>query len=442
MPVSVPIIGLMPTGDAPLRHSVPIKHSASGSGAVAAEPALTTLMSVIAYLASTLRVAGIAYTVMAVLIWHSFYTASPWFALAPGLTVAWGAVMAVYLRRGWPSPLLACVDTAVYVAFALAAAGCVPPAARDVALSWLVVSMSGQLIVPAWYAPGTLFTLMALASPAAYLTGSLTQPAPDMGTLVGTSALMVIIALFHAYARRALYRRAAAADVALARADRAASEQFALMSATIERREQERLLHDTVLNTLTALARAGGDTSTSDTATWDDATRVVDRCRQDVALIEDALRDPNEIANEIATGVRRPPSDLLSELSAVAAGMRARGLAVHLAAADGDVPAVPARVAAAISNAAREALSNVAAHAGTGEAWLQVHSVEAGCLEVIVRDRGAGFDLARVDPARLGLRRSIAERIADCGGQASIWSEPGQGTAVRLSWPAQEGPRW
>jgi signal transduction histidine kinase len=59
-----------------------------------------------------------------------------------------------------------------------------------------------------------------------------------------------------------------------------------------------------------------------------------------------------------------------------------------------------------------------------------------------VRDRGAGFDLARVDPARLGLRRSIAERIADCGGQASIWSEPGQGTAVRLSWPAQEGLPW
>jgi signal transduction histidine kinase len=399
-------------------------------------------MSVITHLASTLRVAGIAYTVVAVLIWHSFYMADPWLLLAPALTVAWGAVMAVYLRQGWPSPLLACSDTAVYVAFALSVAGCVPPGARDVALSWLVVSMSGQLIVPAWYAPGTLFTLMALASPAAYLTGSLTQPAPDIGTLVGTSALMVVIALFHAYARRALYRRAAAADAALARADRAASEQFALMSATIERREQERLLHDTVLNTLTALARSGSDTATSD-------TRAVERCRQDVALIEDALRDPNEIANEIAAGTRRPPSDLLSELSAVAAGMRARGLAVHLAATDADVPAVPARVAAAIANAAREALSNVIAHAGTGEAWLQVRSVlpaagagAAGHLEVIVRDRGAGFDLARVDPARLGLRRSIAERIADCGGQASIWSEPGQGTAVRLSWPAQEGLPW
>jgi hypothetical protein len=55
---------------------------------------------------------------------------------------------------------------------------------------------------------------------------------------------------------------------------------------------------------------------------------------------------------------------------------------------------------------------------------------------VTVRDCGAGFDPARVDRGRLGLRRSIAERAADCGGQASIWSVPGKGTEVSLSWPA------
>jgi signal transduction histidine kinase len=53
-----------------------------------------------------------------------------------------------------------------------------------------------------------------------------------------------------------------------------------------------------------------------------------------------------------------------------------------------------------------------------------------------VRDRGTGFDPAQVDPARLGLRRSIAERVADCGGHAYVWSAPGRGTVVRLSWPA------
>jgi signal transduction histidine kinase len=60
-------------------------------------------------------------------------------------------------------------------------------------------------------------------------------------------------------------------------------------------------------------------------------------------------------------------------------------------------------------------------------------------VQVTVRDKGIGFDLARVDGTRLGLRRSIAERTADCGGQASIWSEPGRGTVVRMSWPASAG---
>jgi signal transduction histidine kinase len=377
------------------------------SGAMPAGPAMTTLRSVIAYMA------------------------------APALAVAWGAAMAVYLRKGSPSSYVACADCAVYVGLALGAANCVPPGARDAALSWLVISMSGQLIVPAWYAPRALFTPLALTSPAAYFTGAVTQPAPDIRKMAATSVLLLTIGLIHAYGRRQLYGHAAAADAALAWADQAASEQFALMAATIERREHERLLHDTVLNTLTALGRAGGD----------DVTGAVNRCRQDVALIEEALRDPSELAG----GAGHPSEDLLGELRAVVAGMRARGLAVHLEAGDSEgvppVPPVPARVAAAISNAAREALSNVVAHAGTGEAWLWVRSVglaeDAGVpcrVDVIVRDRGAGFDLARVDPARLGLRRSIKERIADCGGRADIWSAPGRGTAVRLSWPVPGPP--
>jgi signal transduction histidine kinase len=97
----------------------------------------------------------------------------------------------------------------------------------------------------------------------------------------------------------------------------------------------------------------------------------------------------------------------------------------------------------AVANAVREALSNVAEHAGTAEAWVSVRvtQAEAGTadpyrLRAVVRDRGAGFDLARVDRARLGLRRSITERAAECGGQASIRSRPGQGTEVSLCWPA------
>lgn len=77
-------------------------------------------------------------------------------------------------------------------------------------------------------------------------------------------------------------------------------------------------------------------------------------------------------------------------------------------------------------------------HAGTGEAWVDISAadpVPPGALRVTVRDDGAGFDPDQVNPSRLGLRRSIAERIADCGGHALVRSAPGQGTVVSLSWP-------
>ena len=161
-----------------------------------------------------------------------------------------------------------------------------------------------------------------------------------------------------------------------------------------------------------------------------------------MALIEGALGDPDDPAD----GTGRPSGDLVGQVRAVVADLRGRGLTVHLDIDDEGGPAVPARVAAAISNATREALSNVAAHAGTGEAWVQVRlmgsDAEVPCrLQVVVRDGGAGFDLARVDQGRLGLRRSIAERTADCGGRAAIRSAPGQGTEVSLSWPASAPPR-
>jgi signal transduction histidine kinase len=392
---------------------------------------MTTLRSMIAYLAAMVRCAGTVYIVVQVVIWHSFYTAASWRLAAPALAVAWAVTVTVYLRRRWPSPFLAGVDSAVYVALALGAQECVPPAVRDNTFSWLVIAMSGQLVVPAWYAPGVLSVLLALGSPAAYWAGAMLQPVTSTRTLTGSAIFLVILGLVHLYGRQELYRRAAAADADLDRADQAASEQYAILRRNIERREYERLAHDTVLNTLTALARAGRD----------DVAEVVNRCRQDVALIEGALGDPEELAAD----ARRPSGDLGRAIQAVVADMRAQGLNVHLEIDAGTGPAVPARVIMAISNAAREALSNVAAHAGTGEAWVRVRltalegDAEVPCrLRVIVRDRGAGFDPTRVDRTRLGLRRSIAERTADCGGQASIWSEPGQGTAVTLSWPASE----
>jgi len=387
---------------------------------------MTTLRSVVARLASLVRCAGVAYIAVQVAVWHSYYAAAPWRLAGPVAASVWAAAVTVYLRRRWPAPLFACLDSAVYVALALSCQGCVPPSLRGHAYSWLVIAMSGQLIVPAWYAPAAVFVPLALAAPAAYWAGAVQAAGAVSRTTTVATILLAMVADVHIYGRRALSGRAAEADAALDEADRAASEQYVVLSRNIERREHERLLHDTVLNTLTALARADpGDTA-----------GVVSRCRRDVALIEAALNDPDDADG--ASGHSR--GDMTGRVRAVAAEMRARGLTVHVAVDASTGPASPAPVAAAIANAVREALSNVAAHAGTGEAWVEVSLPAPGRLNVTVRDRGAGFDPADIDRTRLGLRRSIAERMVDCGGQASIWSAPGQGTVASLSWPASAGP--
>jgi signal transduction histidine kinase len=400
-------------------------------GPVPIGPAMTTLRSVIARLASVVRSAGILYIAVQVAIWHSFYTADSWRLAGPVVTMLWAAPLAAYLWQRSPAPFFACMDSVVCVALAVSAQWCVPPAIRGYAFSWLAIAMSCQLIVPAWYAPAALSAPLALVSPVAYWVGADQVARTGTRMATATTILLILVAGIHLYGRRELYGRAAAADAALDQADRDAGEQYVILSRTIERREHERLLHDTILNTLTALTRAGTD----------DAAEVVSRCRQDVALIEEALSAPGH--PDAGGAPRRPQGDLVGGVRSVAAEMRSRGLHVHVQ-VTGDGPQdVPATVASAISNATREALSNVAEHAETGEAWVEVSltgSAAPGRLGVTVRDRGRGFDLARVDPTRLGLRRSIAERVADCGGRASIWSAPGQGTVVRMSWPEPAAP--
>ena len=211
------------------------------------------------------------------------------------------------------------------------------------------------------------------------------EPVTNTRTLAGATMVLIVVGLVHNFGRRELYGRAEAADATLDAAAHAASEQYAVLARNIERREHERLLHDTVLNTLTALARAGAD----------DPAGVVSRCRQDVALIEDALGDQDNPA--AAAG--RASGDLAGAVLAVVADLRGRGLSVHVDIDGEDGSVVPARVTAAIANATREALSNVAAHAGTGEAWVEVRqTTSAAEADVPCRLRG---DRAR--PGR-GLR--------------------------------------
>ena len=82
----------------------------------------------------------------------------------------------------------------------------------------------------------------------------------------------------------------------------------------------------------------------------------------------------------------------------------------------------------ALVAAAREAVLNAVKFAP--DAAISVYAeVRGDVVEVFVRDRGPGFDLAAV---RRGLRESVLGRMARHGGRAEIHTRPGEGTEVEL----------
>lgn len=88
----------------------------------------------------------------------------------------------------------------------------------------------------------------------------------------------------------------------------------------------------------------------------------------------------------------------------------------------------------ALIQAVREAVLNGVCHGGT---TVSVY-VEAGPngVDVFIKDRGPGFDVAAVPEDRLGVRESVVGRMQRNGGTAEIISSA-DGTEVRLHLPSE-----
>ena len=98
----------------------------------------------------------------------------------------------------------------------------------------------------------------------------------------------------------------------------------------------------------------------------------------------------------------------------------------------GDAPLTEA--ARPVVLASREAMVNAAKHSGAAKVDVYAETGDA-VTEVFVRDRGKGFDPDHVPEDRLGVRRSIVDRMERHGGTAVVRSATGEGTEVRLSMP-------
>ncbi len=105
-----------------------------------------------------------------------------------------------------------------------------------------------------------------------------------------------------------------------------------------------------------------------------------------------------------------------------------------------DVVDLPVAAEIQLLRIIQEALSNVRKHAGATGATVRLRA-RNGCLRVIVKDNGHGFDPGsydRGDWPRFGLK-TMKERSEAVGGKFQLRSAPGKGTTIAVTVPLARG---
>lgn len=227
-------------------------------------------------------------------------------------------------------------------------------------------------------------------------------------TIVTTGAL--VTGATHVFVRM-VRRMATIVDTENALVEQERLRSFVADQTARETAEDARVLHDTVVNTLSAVANGTAAHAVA---------AVRDRCARDADVLEQLLAG--------ARPVRR------LDVSALCVGrqvdVRRTGLG------DAELARSARRLGPAAGEALQgiidELLRNAEKHAGVSEVSLDAR-LEQGSLVVRVDDLGVGFDESSA--AGLGLGRSVLGRGRDHGIRVSISSRPGRGTSATVTCP-------
>lgn len=225
-------------------------------------------------------------------------------------------------------------------------------------------------------------------------------------------------------ARHALVRDARRVDDAALALMEAEERRLTAEGGQAVVRREERILHETVLNTLNAIVRGGLDSAAL-------RERLRERCRESA----DVLRSISGSVPVVASS-----RSLASDIDDLCAELEAMGVVVDVQA--DDLTGIPPHVYQAIRTATREALTNVARHAAARQVSVTAQRTRRGeeqSIRVEIRDDGRGFDPAG-ESTRFGVQGAVVAALADVGGRARIESQPGQGTRVIVEWDGS-GPR-
>ena len=193
-------------------------------------------------------------------------------------------------------------------------------------------------------------------------------------------------------------------------------------------------MHDGVAQTL---ADALLQTDLSGMAAQSNPAQIASDLKELRTILERAMRE----VREFMTDLRRQDtqdSGLRAALEAMGKEFERRNaIPVRLVSA-GDDAHLPSSVRHAILAIARQALTNVRAHAQATAVTIRAEITEQECAASITDD-GVGFDLVayRSRPPgahHLGLT-SLEERAALVGGRLQIDTAPGRGTTVSVTIP-------
>ncbi|MFF2370135.1 sensor histidine kinase [Agromyces sp. NPDC058110] len=235
-------------------------------------------------------------------------------------------------------------------------------------------------------------------------------------TIVGWSALAVLGAW--------LDNGIGIAEVRIGEVGRAHEAERIASELEAQQRQDARVLHDTVLATLSLLAHSGVGVG---------ANALRDQAGDDARLLRQ-LRLGVPLDNG-SNAIFSPGShdDLLSTtFESVRQRFVRMGLDVNWHGAGQLI--LPRETLDALVGALGECLENVRRHSGVSEADVTItdddHAVRA-----MVSDAGTGFAPDSVDPARLGYAESVVGRLNAVGGRARVFSSPGSGTTVMLEVP-------
>ncbi|MET0989056.1 MAG: histidine kinase [Glaciihabitans sp.] len=203
------------------------------------------------------------------------------------------------------------------------------------------------------------------------------------------------------------------------RAERVASETEA------QRRQSARLMHDTVLATLTMLAHSGVGVAPA---------VLQQQAAEDARLLRQLRLGANPTPESSGSYSLQSPSApvLGTTLESVKSRFGRMGLEVSWH-GSGQV-LLPGTVLDAFLLALAECLENVRRHSGILQADVTITD-DATTVRAMVTDAGVGFDPGTIGDDKLGIKESIVARLHEVNGNARLFSSPGSGTTVVLEVP-------